>query len=75
MARGKYKRRRMLKARRLITLQDSELSSRIVKILEEYGIHNMAELDMTSERELKNITGIGEKALEEIRQKRMEKGR
>lgn len=75
MARGKYQRRRIMRERRAIAIHDSGFSCRVIKILEANGIRTMAELDMKAEEELKNIPGIGEKAMDEIRKKRIRKER
>lgn len=75
MARGKYKRRRIMKERRAIAVRDSGFSHRVIKILEEYGIQTMADLDMKAEEEIKNIPGIGKKAMDEIQKKRIRKER
>lgn len=71
MARGKYKRRKIMKERRKIAIMDSGLSQRVIKILEENDIRTMADLDMKPEEEIRSIGGIGVKAMDEIREIRM----
>ena len=67
MAKGKYARKRLLKQLRDRPINETELSARTVKVLETFGIKNMADLYAHSEEQLKAISGIGEKAMEEIR--------
>ena len=67
MAKGKYKRKRLLRERRNTLLQNSGLSMRVVHLLSEAGLHTLEDLDLCSEDRLKSIDGVGEKALEEIR--------
>ena len=66
MAKGKYARKRKLQQLRSYPLTSTELSSRIVKALENASICNIADLVLCSEEKLKSTPGIGEKALKEI---------
>lgn len=66
MARGKYARKRQLKDLRSHLLRDTNLSHRVVKVLEKAGICNMADLMVCSDEKLRTIPGVGEKAIQEI---------
>lgn len=66
MARGKYARKRQLKGLRNHILRDTNLSHRVVKVLEKAGVCNMADLMVCSDEKLRTIPGIGEKAIQEI---------
>ena len=66
MARGKYARKRQLQQLRSCLLTDTVLSARVVKALEKANIITVADLIICSDVNLKNIAGIGEKALQEI---------
>lgn len=67
MAKGKYARKRLLKQLRNYPIHDSGLSHRVIKALTDAGIENMADLMVCNEETLKEIPGIGAKALVEIR--------
>lgn len=69
MAKGKYKRKRIRQQRRLCSIQDSGLSTRVIHILVDSGIVTLADLDARSKEELMLIPGIGEKAMAEIRER------
>lgn len=49
MARGKYARKRHLKELRSHLLRDTNLSHRVVKVLEKASIYNMADLMVCSD--------------------------
>lgn len=66
MAKGKYKKKRMRKFRREMVLEKTNLSVRVVHILKENGFMTLADLDACSMENLMKISGIGEKAIEEI---------
>lgn len=66
MARGKYKRKRMLRERRQILVSDSGISTRVVHLLENSGIKTLADLDVCSFEKLSDIPGVGNAALKEI---------
>lgn len=66
MARGKYARKRHLKELRSHLLRDTNLSHRVVKVLEKASIYNMADLMVCSDEKLRMIPGVGEKAIQEI---------
>lgn len=66
MAKGKYKRKKLNKMRRETNLKDTELSTRIVKVLADANIYSLYDLDSCSEEQLGNISGIGEKYLKII---------
>lgn len=66
MARGKYARKRQLQMLRNNPIQNSGLSHRVVKALENAGICNMADLTVCNEEKLIALPGIGEKAIQEI---------
>lgn len=67
MAKGKYKRKRLRQQRRICSIYDSGLSTRVIHILVDCGISTLADLDVRTEEELMRIPGIGEKSMEEIR--------
>lgn len=67
MSKGKYKRKRMNKMRRKISVFDTTLPTKVKNILNDVGIHTLYDLDCVSEQEIEKIPGIGEKYLEEIR--------
>ncbi len=66
MAKGKYKRKRILRELREVPIKDSALSEFIVKALNKAGLNNMADLMLKNESQLKEIPGIGDKAMQEI---------
>ncbi len=66
MAKGKYKRKRILRELREVPIKDSALSEFIVKALNKAGLNNMADLMLKNESQLKEIPGIGNKAMQEI---------
>lgn len=66
MARGKYARKRQLQLLRNHSLEETSLSKRVVRSLDKANIKNMADLVLCSECQLKEIPGIGEKAIHEI---------
>ncbi len=66
LAKGKYKRKRLLKKLREVPIRDSGLSEFIIKALEKAGINTMADLIKRSESEIKAVHGIGDKAFTEI---------
>ena len=66
MARGKYARKRQLRMLREHLLKETSLPKRVVKSLDKANIKNMADLALCSECHLKEIPGIGEKAIHEI---------
>ena len=67
MSKGKYKRKRVRRQRRETLIRDIDLSKRIITILEEKNIFTLADLDDTSDEDLMAMTGIGKKAMENIR--------
>ena len=71
MAKGKYKRKRMLRERRQQLVADSGISTRVVHLLDKAGIRTMADLDLSSREKLLEISGIGEAAMKEIEQYRL----
>lgn len=52
-----------------LTLENLDLSSRVLHSLQEEGIDSVSALLALSEKELKKVGGIGEKSLEEIRER------
>lgn len=66
MARGKYKLKRLRQQRRAVPIQSSELSERVIRILEAHGVKTLYDLDMISDDVLSAMPRIGEKAIEEI---------
>ena len=71
MSRGKYKRKRLRQQRRAISIRNSGLSERIIRILEAHGIQTLYDLDLISDDVLSAMPRIGEKAMEEIHSTRM----
>ncbi len=67
MSKGKYKRKRIRRHRKETLIQNVDLPKRVIAILEEEKIVTLADLDDTSDEELMAITGIGKKAMEDIR--------
>ena len=67
MAKGKYARKRLNKKLRETSINDSGLSTRVVNLLGNAGIHNLASLVRESNDTLSSLPGIGESAMEEIR--------
>ena len=67
MAKGKYKRKRLLRQRQQISVCDSGMSTRVVHRLENAGIMTLRDLDLYPEAKLETISGIGEASLKEIR--------
>lgn len=67
MAKGKYARKRLLRELREHSLEDYGLSRRVVEILKKSNIKTAADLHLLSDDEIHNISGIGEKALDEIK--------
>ncbi len=66
MSKGKYKRRRLRQQMRQIPISDSGLSERVINSLLKSGLHTMEDLYFKTDEELKTISGVGKKALEEI---------
>ncbi len=66
LAKGKYKRKRLLKKLCEVPIRESELSEFVIKALEKAGINTMADLIKLSESEIKAVHGIGDKAFIEI---------
>lgn len=66
MAKGKYARKRLNKKLRETSINDSGLSTRVVNLLGNAGIHNLASLMRESDDTLSSLPGIGEAAMEEI---------
>ncbi len=66
MAKGKYARKRLLKKLRTVPISSTELSPRVVNLLANAEIHNLAKLYLFDEERLRSISGIGEKAIKEI---------
>ena len=66
MAKGKYKRKRMIRERKQTLIVDSGISTRVVRLLEKEGIRNMYELDICPIEMLEEISGIGEASIKEI---------
>lgn len=66
MAKGKYARKRMLRKLRTVPISSTELSPRVVSLLANAEIHNLAKLYLLDEARLRSISGIGEKAIKEI---------
>lgn len=52
MAKGKYKRKRMLRERRQQLVADSGISTRVVHLLENAGIRTMADLDLCTREKI-----------------------
>ena len=73
MAKGKYKLKRLRQQRRATLIQDSDLSERVIRILEAHGINTLYELDMISDDVLSAMPRIGEKAMEEIHATQIDK--
>lgn len=69
MAKGKYKRKRLLRERRQCMIKESGLPSRVVHILEDEGLTTMADIDLCTDEKLLSFPGIGEKAFAEIKEK------
>ena len=67
MSKGKYKRKQIRRHRKETLIQNVDLPKRVIAILEEEKIVTLADLDDTSDEELMAITGIGKKAMEDIR--------
>ena len=72
MARGKYKRKHLRRMRRQMQLCETNLSVRVAHLLEKEGIKTLADLDMWSYDRLAGIKGIGEAALQEITEYRLD---
>lgn len=70
MAKGKYKRKRMIRERKQTLIADSGISTRVVHLLENVGIKTMYELDLCSIEKLEGISGIGEASMKEIMEHR-----
>ena len=68
MAKGKYKKKRIRKQLRECSVKDSGLSTRVVHLLENAGIKTMADLMRETDESLSSISGIGDSAMDEIRQ-------
>ena len=66
MAKGKYKRKRMIRERKQTLIADSGISTRVVHVLENAGIRTMYELDLYPIEKLEDIPGIGEISMKEI---------
>lgn len=69
MAKGKYKRKRFIRERRQCMIKESGLPSRVIHLLESEGFTTMADIDLCTDEKLLSISGIGEKAFEEIKEK------
>ena len=67
MSKGKYKRKRIMRQRRETLIRDIDLPKRVIAILEEEKIFTLEDLDGTPDEELMAMTGIGKKAMENIR--------
>ena len=57
-----------------LNLESLELSNRVLHSLQEEGIDSVNALMALSERDLKRVSGIGEKSLEEIRERLSARG-
>lgn len=69
MSKGKYKRKWLIRERRQCIIKDSELPSRVIHILENEGLTTMVDIDLCTDEKLLSISGIGEKAFAEIKEK------
>lgn len=58
----------------LLSLESLELSNRVLHSLQEEGIDSVNALMALSERDLKRVSGIGEKSLDEIREQLAARG-
>lgn len=67
MAKGKYARKRLRQQLIACPVSESGLSTRVANLLENAGIHNMADLMRETDESLSALPGIGESAMEEIR--------
>ena len=67
MAKGKYARKRLHQQLIACSISESGLSTRVANLLENAGIHNMADLMRESDESLSALPGIGDSAMEEIR--------
>lgn len=67
MSKGKYKRKRIRRQRRETLIRDVDLPKRVITILEEAKICTLEDLDNATDEAIMGITGIGKKAMEEIR--------
>lgn len=72
LARGKYRRKRLRKQRRKLLLCETSMSVRVVHILEKEGIKTLTDLDLCSHERLASIAGIGEAAMQEIMEYRLD---
>ena len=70
MAKGKYKRKRMIRERKQMLIADSGISTRVVHLLENAGIRTMYELDLYPIGKFEEISGIGEASMKEIMEHR-----
>ena len=66
MAKGKYAKKKVLKQFKEIPIGESPLSPWIVKSFERAGFQTLAEVITCRKEKLKEIPGIGEKAVVEI---------
>ena len=57
-----------------MSLESLDLSSRVLHSLQEEGIDSVNALLALSERDLKKVGGVGEKSLEEIKERLAAKG-
>lgn len=71
MAKGKYKKKRLRRERRQCLIKSSGLPTRVIHILENEGLKTMMDLDLCPDDKLLAISGIGEKAFAEIKEKQI----
>jgi len=57
-----------------VSLESLELSSRVLHSLQEEGIDSVNALLALSERDLKKVAGVGDKSLEEIKERLAARG-
>lgn len=67
MAKGKYARKRLDQRLIACPISESGLSTCVANLLENAGIHNMADLMRETNESLSALPGIGESAMDEIR--------
>lgn len=72
MAKGKYRRKRLRRKRRETMICESGISTRVVHLLEGAGIVTLRDLDLYSMDDLAAVPGIGDAAMKEIKEYRIE---